>query len=415
MNKFTPIVLGADTLGYSYAREFYKHYGIKCILLSSARVSYNFLSDFTDYRIVEGIDQEEVLIGWLKDNKDSFGDSTPIVFCGTGDWRVRTLSKHKPELEAMGYVIPAIDFDLLDSISRKDIFYALCDKLDMPFPRTWVYGFNEYHLDHSTDRMSVISTEEEVRALEYPLIAKPSNTAAWNGIEIPDQHKVYIIENADQLMEVINALEKTTYPCALLIQEMLSDTDESLHSITTFSDKDGNMIFGVTGDVLLQSHSATGIGNPLVILGRGSDPELLECARRFLKETKYEGYANFDVMDDAEGNHRFLEVNTRPGRNTYYVSLAGCPFVKPFIEYYINHSDLNESLSAEELAAKNEFLFTMVTEDIVKEWAHGDNLTDAMKHFENGTAKSPIICTEDNEEQQAAAIRYMNWLQSNTI
>ena len=193
----------------------------------------------------------------------------------------------------------------------------------------------------------------------------------------------------------------------LLLQELLSESDESLHTITTFSDKDGNMLVGVSGDVVLQSHTPTGIGNPLVILGRGGDRKLLDHAAKLLKEFKYEGYANFDVMDGEDGQPRFLEVNTRPGRNTYYFSLAGCPFVKPFIEYYINGDKTLSGLTEEERKAGNHFLFSMVSRQTALSWAHGENAAEIREHFESGNWGNPLFCDEDSFWQKRSARQYI--------
>ena len=407
---FVPVVLGADVLGYSYAREFYRIYGVKSFMLSGVKASYSMYSKFTDYHRVPGIDEEDVLIGWLREHRDSWGGKTPIVHCGAGDWRVRALSKHKQELTEWGYVIPNIDFELLDSISQKDVFYSACSRLGVPFPRTWAFCFHGYTMEEG-ERLTVLHDPEEVRALDYPLIAKPSNSADWHFAEFPNKHKVYTISDADELIKVIRDLEASTYSHALLIQEMCSTADEALHTITTFSDAEGNMLVGVTGDVLLQSHTKSGIGNPMVILGRGSDRKLLEYAGRLLKEWKYEGFANMDVMDDKDGNPCFLEINTRPGRNTYYYSLAGCPFVKPQVEYFVHGQHKLESMTEAERRADRPFLFTLVSEELVGKVAHGAKREAALAHYADGTAANPMICKEDTLLQKFFAKRYVKFVE----
>ncbi len=413
--KIVPIVMGSDTLGYSYAREFYKHYGVKSLLLSSVNARYVSLSKFLDCEIVPGIDKEDVLVDWLKKNAPRFKDAAPIVFSGTGDWRIRTLSKHKEELTALGYYIPAIDFPLLDKISQKDIFYSYCAKLGVPFPKTRAWCFNGYKLEEELAGLTQIDSFEELRTLEYPLIAKPSNSADWHFANIPDQHKIYTIKDADQLVRIIKDLQASPYAHALLLQEMLATDDESLHTITTFSDAEGNMLVGVTGDVILQSHTKTGIGNPLVILGRRKYTKILDSAAKLLKEWKYEGFANFDVMDGVDGEPRFLEINTRPGRNTYYFSLAGCPFVKPMVEYYINGDTKLACLTEEERRADKPFLFSMVGRDIALSYAHGENLAAATRHFDEGTWQNPLLCKEDSFLQKIFAKKYVKSTESNNI
>ncbi|MBR5926655.1 MAG: ATP-dependent carboxylate-amine ligase [Firmicutes bacterium] len=411
---FSPIVLGADTLGYSYAREFNRIYGTKSLVLSSVNMKYTSKSRFVNYEIVPDIDKEEVLVKWLKDNIGRF-KKTPIVFGGTGDWRIRTLSKHKKELTELGYVIPNIDFELLDSISQKDIFYQDCAKVGAPFPKTLVWGFKGYRIENESENLKNVSDFELLKSLKYPLIAKPSNSADWHFADIPDQQKIYTIKEPEKLIQVIKDLEKSPYSHALLIQEMLSDRDEALHTVTTFSDAEGNILVGVTGDVILQSHTPTGIGNPLVILGGNKRLDLLAYVQLLLKSWRYEGFANFDVMDDEDGNPHFLEINTRAGRNTYYFSLASCPFVKPYIEYYVHGDKTLSCLSSEESTAENEFLFSMVSKEKAVSVATGENKKTIEKLFDRLGWQNPLFNDADGFMQKRAAKSYIKLTEAKFI
>ena len=398
---FEPIVLGGDTLGYSYARELHRCYSSKTTMLAGADIKYSSASRFTDYHTIEDIDKEQRLMEWLHAHAGHF-DAQPVVIAGASDWHVRNLSKHKQELEELGYVIPYIDFDLLDDITQKDRFYARCDRLGMPYPKTIVVPFSDSYDDSvlAGTSMRVVREKRELSGLSYPLIAKPSNSADWHYADISGKNKVYIVSSEQELFSIYDAVAASSYSHALLIQERLSASDESLHTLTTFSDANGTAIVAVSGDVLVQDRSATGIGNPLVIMSTGKHHDLLEAAGRFLADTGYEGYANFDVMDDADGNPHFLEVNTRPGRNTYYVSLAGCPFVKPLIEHFVMHHDLHDALSAKELAADDDFLFTMVPRSVIDHETHGAKHDDAMRMFDSGHWSSPLLCREDTLRQR---------------
>ena len=57
-----------------------------------------------------------------------------LLVLGCDDCHARMLSSGKPRLEAAGYTVPYIDFDLLDDITQKRRFYELCDELDIPTP-----------------------------------------------------------------------------------------------------------------------------------------------------------------------------------------------------------------------------------------------------------------------------------------
>ena len=153
------------------------------------------------------------------------------------------------------------------------------------------------------------------------MIVKPANSAEWHYAEFEGKRKIHTVNSAAELRKLIADVKATSYSKYLLVQECLAVRDDSLHSVTVFCEH-GEMVLGRVGHVLVQDRSAKGIGNPLVILGEDR-PDLLDCAARFCRKVGYEGYGNLDVMDGADGNPRFLEINARPGRNTYYMTLAG--------------------------------------------------------------------------------------------
>ena len=54
------------------------------------------------------------------------------------------------------------------------------------------------------------------------------------------------------------------------------------------------------------------------------------------QRTGYRGFANFDIkLDERDGSFRFFEVNTRCGRNTYYMSLGGQNFVELIVREFL--------------------------------------------------------------------------------
>ena len=400
--QFHPVLLGADTLGYSYARQFHEVYGITSTVLASADIRYTSSSRFTDYTVVKGLDQEETLLRTLREQASAVPDGVrPLVLSGASDWHARTLARHRAELEAWGYAVPVIDFDLLDRLTQKDRFYALCQRLGMPYPRTWVLPFGQVAPEVSASGLTVIGGVEDLRGRDFPLIVKPSNSAAWHYAQIEDKHKVYTVGSYEELARVASQVEASGYDHSLIVQEVLSTADTSLHTLTVFADARAQVQVAVSGDVIVQDRSAAGVGNPLVILGDRRREDLLDHARRFVAETGYTGYANFDVMDDAQGNPHFLEVNTRPGRNTYYVTLAGCPFVKPLVDHYVEGADVASSLTAAERAADRPFLFSMVPPSVALREAGDGGLRRRLEpFFSQKTWGNPLLNREDRLSQR---------------
>lgn len=74
------------------------------------------------------------------------------------------------------------------------------------------------------------------------------------------------------------------------------------------------------------------IGNAVIIAGE-DNPELALAAARFMKKVGYRGMGTFDVKrDPVDGSYRFLEMNTRPGRSSWIVLLAGVNFARLQVE-----------------------------------------------------------------------------------
>lgn len=363
---FQPVIIGADVLGYTLVRELHRCYGVRPILLAGADVRMTTRTRLADVEILPGVDRREVLFPRLAEIVQSLPDGVvPVVLAAASDWHVRMLTEFRAELEAMGYVVPYLDFDLLDSISQKATFYSICDRLGIPFPRTWILPIGGEAEVPSGQRITVISEAGALAGESFPLIVKPSNSAAWHYADVEDKHKVYTVDSLAELELIEQRVRRSSYRHSLLVQEMLSDTDTSIHILTAFGTGDGRTQVPVTGDVFLQDRSPSGIGNPMVILGDRRRNDLIEYAEAFIQETGYEGFANFDIMDDADGNPHFLEVNTRPGRSSYFYCLGGCSIVRPLIEHFVFGRELGQALTPAELAADREFLFTTVPRSVI--------------------------------------------------
>lgn len=318
-----PVVCGADILGYAYARCYHEAYGIKPIILSAIDVKVTSSSKFCDYRVVEAVGNEEGLIATLSDlGRELAAEGKVGLLHGSADWNTRIISAHKDELSEW-YVVPYIDFGLLDEITQKERFYELCEELGIAYPKTW-------YVDCSDDAAPL-----DTSAFTYPLVAKPSNSASYDALEFPGKKKVYEIETEEDLRHAVSAVRASDYQHMLVVQDFVPGGDDAIYSLTTYSDAQGKMRVVAGGRVVLQDHSPLALGNPVCILSE-KVPRIIEDAARFLEHVGYHGYANFDIKyDERDGSYRFFEVNTRPGKNTFYVTLGGVNFVVPIVEDWV--------------------------------------------------------------------------------
>ena len=128
--------MGADYSAYAYVRAFREAYGARPIICASFDVKSISRTRFADYRVVEGIDEPEVLLATLREMGEELCSAGRLPFLVTcGDFYARIVSQHKAELERWFYT-PVVDFAVLDLVTQKENFYRVCDEVGVAYPRT---------------------------------------------------------------------------------------------------------------------------------------------------------------------------------------------------------------------------------------------------------------------------------------
>lgn len=370
--RLQPVVIGADILGYSYVREYREAYGIRPIVVSAVDMKVTSSSRFCDYRVDERCNDEDGLVELLAElGRDIEADGKVGIVHGSADFNTRILSKHREEL-SQWYVVPYVDFALLDDITQKERFYQICEDLGIAYPQTW-------YLDCSKPDEPL-----DVDAFPYPLVAKPSNSASYDLLEFAGKKKIYEIGTPEEMVRVWEAVSHSGYRHKLVVQDFVPGEDDAIRSLTTFSDASGDLRVVSGGRVVLQDHSPLALGNPVCILSEKVD-RIVDDAARFLRATGYHGYANFDIKyDSRDGSYRFFEVNTRPGKNTYYVSLGGINFVRPIVEDWV----LGREVAYGE--AYEPFVYTVVPASVVERTVKDEQLRGhVLDMYRHGLAASP--------------------------
>ncbi len=385
-----PVIVGADFCGYAYIRCFYEAYGVRSLMLGTADIKSVARSRFADYQVVEGFDTEDVFLKKLAEVGDSIIASGRVPFLvGCGDHYARIISRNKPQLEERFYV-PYIDFELLDRITQKESFYKICDKIGIPYPAT-------VFLDCSD-----LAASANDGGFAYPLIAKPSNSAAYHYAKIPNKKKVFLIKNRQELEEVYENLQKSSYDRSLIVQEYVPGDDTQIRILSAYVDSHSNPVFMVGGRVILEDHAPGAIGNPAIIVPERNQ-RVLDDALRFMQHVGYTGMANFDVKyDERDGSYRFFEINTRPGRSSFFVYQAGINFAK------IQVDDVLLGKRMEPISASKPFVYTTVPPLVVKKSVTDDALReDVLSAFKDGRAHFPLFWDKDRLAQKFwASVNY---------
>ena len=312
--------MGADYSAYAYVRAFREAYGARPIIYASFDVKSISRTCFADYRVVEGIDEPEVLLATLEGLGEQLCAAGRLPFLVTcGDFYARIVSEHKARLERWFYT-PVADFAVLDYVTQKENFYRACDAAGVSYPRT-------RFLDCSDADARADDT-----GFTYPLVAKPSNSAAYHYAEFPGKKKVFYVETADELRRIFDELKRSCYDESLIVQEFVPGGDSHMHAVYLYADADSNVTFSVCGHVGLEDHHPGAIGNAVAMVGE-KNPELEAAAARFVREVGYHGMGTFDAKWDARtGEYKFLEMNARPGRSSWIVLLAGINYARIQVE-----------------------------------------------------------------------------------
>ena len=231
-------------------------------------------SSIIENRVIEGLEKEEVLIDTLIKVGKEFEGKKKLIVLGCGDWYVRILIENKEVLKPY-YIIPYIDESLLNRIVLKDKFYAICEELGIPYPKTYVYNCRQEN-DLKFD-------------FPYPVIAKPANSALYHYAKFEGKKKVFRFQDEQSLRTMLDRLEQTSYDYKFLIQDYIPGADTNMRVLTCYSDRNGKVRFAALGHVLLEDHTPSAIGNPVVIINERND-EIVRQATKFLEHVGYTGF-----------------------------------------------------------------------------------------------------------------------------
>lgn len=383
--EFMPVILGADITAYSLARSFHEEYKIKSLVLSQKQAKIITESKIIENRVFDGLENADVLIKHLIEIGKEYEGKKKLIVMGCGDWYVRNLIEHRAQLERY-YIIPYIHEELLNKIVLKDKFYAYCEELGINYPKTYVYECGkENSLDFD---------------FEYPIIAKPANSAMYHYAEFKGKKKVFRFHTRQALEEMLKNLESSSYDYKFLIQDCIPGGDEFMRVLTCYSDQNGRVKFAALGHCLLEDHTPGAIGNPVAIINE-VNPEIVAAATKFLEHVGYVGFSNFDIKyDSRDGSYNFFEINVRLGRSNFYVTGSGFNTVKWIVDDLIYHKDFDYTV------ADRENLFTVVPKGIILRYVKDEKTRAQIKRlYKEGRVSYPLDYKPDMSLKRAFYVK----------
>src|SRR5699024_2602402 len=144
------------------------------------------------------------------------------------------------------------------------------------------------------------------------------------------------------------------------------------------------------GQVALQEHTPTAIGNYTAIVSRYNE-EMMRAITQFLEKVNYRGFANVDMKyDKRDGTFKVFEINVRQGRSSYYATQMGHNLAKYLVDDVIHNKEKELTLAYEEA------LFSVVPKYILKKYVTNEKMNQEIRELiKKKKLANPLFYRED--------------------
>ncbi|MBQ3577895.1 MAG: hypothetical protein IJK59_03705 [Firmicutes bacterium] len=333
---FMPILLASDINVYSMARAFHEEYGIKSLMVARERGAMTKDTNILDYLEVPGLNETEVFLKTMDELYDEYGPKgrgKTLILMGCADHYVRLIVENKEHLKDKGFVLPYSDKKVLDELTLKESFYKLCDRFGLDYAKTFIYK-PEMNFEFDID-------------FGYPVVLKASDSVKYHAHKFEGFHKAFFINSKEELVDTLKLIYANGYDDNMIIQDMIPGEDDAIYDLQMYIGSDHKVKMMNFGNVLLEEHTPTAIGNNAATLTTYNE-ELMLKVGHMMEQIGYEGFADGDIKwDYRDGKFKMFEINIRQGRSHYRVTGGGTNMAKLVVDDYIYHKDMPMKLVKE--------------------------------------------------------------------
>ncbi|WP_208009811.1 hypothetical protein [Nesterenkonia sphaerica] len=407
-HNFLPVIIGTDLNAYHMAASFHEAYGIKPHVIGKIQLGFTHYSTIiASTTFVDDLDNPEVFVPALRDYAEKLRRSHPaaespgqpepaLLLVGTSDHYVRLIIENSAQLEDL-YRFNYPTEELLNALHVKDAFYPLAQQHGLQIPETHIHQIGE-----TVDQLTQGITR-------YPVILKPGNSVEYYRNKFPGQEKVYRLNSAQEVGDVVARISDSGYRGTLIIQDFIPGDDTFIWDSVLYLNTAGRAEFVNFGQVLLQEHEASAIGNYTAIISR-FNRDVMTQLKDFLEAIGYTGLANFDIKyDPRDDAFKVLEVNVRQGRSSWYATAQGHNLAGYLVEDLI-HDKRREP--GECAFVDEEVLFTVVPQYILRKYVTAPGVRDDVaRMIRQKKVRNPLYYSGDTSVLRRAwlavrAVRY---------
>lgn len=327
-SKFLPVIIGSDMNSYTMTRSFHEHYGLRPVMLAKAPLPVTSLSSiFIEQVYNEGIEDSETYYKALMDIINRYKKQLPeiekFLVVATNDKYQKNLIFNRfrlPEEVLTNVVSP----EIFNRLYNKKDFYRTAAEYGIPTPLTY-YWKKENPLN--------------LGEMPYPLIIKPADGIQYYQHEFDGLQKLYLAEDEKKAMNIIDTIYNSGYSDELILQEYIAGDDNNLFDSVYYASSSGKAQLMTFGQVMLQEHTKTAIGNYVAMINRPK-PDFLDKLVYMMEDLKYTGFANFDMKYDVKtDSYKVFEVNLRQGRLSFYIESMTRGLSEFFVDDLIEHKE----------------------------------------------------------------------------
>ena len=395
--KFTPILLGSDINVYGMARSFNEAYGIKVKAMADAQLAATRYSKIVDVELHHGFSADPTFMDVMRKKMEIYKDhKEPVILIACGDGYAELLSKHKEELSKV-FIVPYIDYDLLEKLISKEGFYEVAEEYGLPYPKTKIITMDDYKSGKYTDV-----------PFQFPVELKPEDPVSWLNCQFEGRKKTFTIHDENEFKDIVGKIYTNGYTEDLILQDFIPGDDSNMRTLNAYVDKNHQVKMMCLGHPLLEDPTPQSIGNYMTILP-AYDEELYEQVQAFLEKLNYTGMANFDIKyDTRDGPYKFFEINLRQGRSSFYVTLNGYNLAKWYIDDYVEDSLKDkDTVYGNKLKSKH-VLWMGVPVKIFKEYAFENEAKDTAEELiHEGRYGTTVFYDKDRNFKRWLLMKYM--------
>jgi len=298
-----PVILGGGPNGLGLARSLGAE-GINSVL-TDVKKNFSFSSKYVAGLECPHPSHEDEFIGFLTDLGKKMKKKA-VLFVTNDHWMI-PVSKNQSILSEY-YLFTMSEWSVIESCTDKRKMYGIAEKSGINCPKT-------FYLDDIADIKNIY---EEI---PYPCILKPVITLDFAD-KLKSKARVFNLHNREELENLVSRIINADLRNReIVVQEYIPGGIETLYTITTYSDKNADIVAWSTGHKLRQRPPDAGT----IISGRViPEPRLLEPATKLIKNSGFFGIANTEFKyDKRDDTYKLIEINPRPGKWNYSVMASG--------------------------------------------------------------------------------------------